>query len=138
MTPGLLAGFVFLIVVAGVFGLSTVIGRRSKSTLQRSLEDRWQELSGSAPVTAADGSSVVRSQAAGPLPKLDEIARRAIQGSSLETWLEQSGTGITPSSFVITSAGLGLVSALMSVMFSNHGWVMPLAFLFGASLPMLF
>jgi tight adherence protein B len=136
MTPGLLAGFVFLIVVGAVVGISMVASRRSKSTLEKSLEDRWHELAGVAPVGAnTDGSSVVRTVKAGPLPNLDRIARRAIQGSSLETWLEQSGTGITPSSFVITSVGLGVISALMSVMFSNHGWVMPIAFLFGSSLP---
>ena len=137
MTPGLLAGLVFLIVVGAVFGISTMVGRRSKSTLEKSLEDRWHELAGAAPVaTKTDGSSVVRAERAGPLPELDRLARRAIQGSSLETWLEQSGTGITPSSFVITSVGLGVISALMSVMFSNHVWVMPVAFLCGASLPM--
>src|ERR1041385_835747 len=92
MTAGLLAGLIFLVVVGAVVGIAMVVSGRSKSALQRSLEDRWHELAGAAPVSNVEGAnSVVREEAAGPLPNFDRVARRAIKGSALETWLEQSG-----------------------------------------------
>ena len=36
-------------------------------------------------------------EAAGPLPNVDRVARQALKGSSFELWLEQSGTGHQPS-----------------------------------------
>jgi tight adherence protein B len=137
MTILLLAGLVFFIVTGAIVGVYMLVAGRSQAALQQTMESRLQEAAGFVPAEA-DEDSLLRVQSTGPLPNLDRMARRAIKGSALETWLEQSGTGMTPSSYFLISLLLGVAGGAAGMTFIPHLWATPIAFLFGIALPPMF
>ena len=138
MSIGLLAGLVFVVVTGGIVGIYMMFAGRSQAALQKTMETRLQEAAGFTPPPDAEADSLVRVQTTGPLPNLDRVARRAIKGSALETWLEQSGTGMTPSSYFLISVLLALATAAAALTFVHHFWAMPLGFLAGLALPPMY
>jgi len=139
MSIQVLAGLVFVIVTGAIVGLYMAFAGRSQSKLQKAMETRLNEAAGFAPQPEGQGEdSLLRVQQTGPMPNLDRVARRAIKGSSLETWLEQSGTGMTPSSYFVISLLLGVAVAAAALTFSHRVWAMPLGFVAGLALPPMF
>jgi tight adherence protein B len=61
------------------------------------------------------------------------VARQALKGSSFELWLEQSGTGITASTFLICSMVFAVIVGLAGLTFVGHGkmWAAALGFVLG-------
>ena len=139
MSLGVLVTLIFIVVTGGIVGLYVMFAGRSSATMQKTVETRLQEVSGVAPLPdASDENSLLRVQQSGPLPHLDRVARRVLKGSSLEMWLEQTGTGMTPSSYVLISLLLGALVAIVGMMFVHHVWMAPLGFAMGVGLPPLF
>jgi tight adherence protein B len=66
------------------------------------------------------------------------MARRVIKRTARETWLKQSGTCSTPSSYFLISLLLGTAAAAGGFMLGHHLWAMPVAFLLGIALPPAF
>ena len=126
MSSGLLAGLVFIVVTGGIVGVYMMFAGRSQTALQRTVESRLQEAAGFTKPSDAEEDSLVRVQSTGPMPNLDRVARRAIKGSALETWLEQSGTGMTPGSYFLISLLLAVAAAAAALTFVHHFWAMPL------------
>ena len=138
MSIGLLSALVFIVVTGGVVGVYMMFAGRSQAALQKTMETRLQEAAGFTKPTDGEEDSLLRVQSTGPMPNLDRVARRAIKGSALETWLEQSGTGMTPSSYFLISLLLAVAAAGAALTFVHHFWAMPLGFVGGLALPPMF
>jgi tight adherence protein B len=128
-----IVALVFVCSTAAVMGLFLWISRRSGS-LDKTLEKRLSEATGMGTNPAdLEAASLLRAEAAGPLPNIDKVARQALKGSSFERWLEQSGTGITASAFILMSLMLALGAAFVTAMFVGQFWAVALGFAFGLS-----
>jgi tight adherence protein B len=135
MTAGLIAILVFVAVTAGVIGMAMVMAGRSQAALQKTIDGRLQEAAGFAPeVDGNADESLIRTQATGPLPNVDRVARLAIKGSAFERMLEQSGTRLSLSACFLISLALGVVVAGLGFLFSRQVWVIPIGFVVGICL----
>jgi tight adherence protein B len=103
------------------------------------VEDRLQEVSGGpSPEHPADLDSLIRSQATGPMPSIDDVAKRAVRGVELERWLAQSGLGLSISGLLLISLVGGIMVAAVAVLVSHLLWAGVPAFALGAALPFMF
>jgi tight adherence protein B len=128
-----LVGLVFIVSTAVLMGIFVLISRRSQSAQSRTLEKRLSEATGMVGPSAADlaGGSLLRKEAAGPLPNIDRVARQALKGSALERWIEQSGTGISAGSCILTSLVIGATLGFLAMSFVGRPWAVLLGFLLG-------
>jgi tight adherence protein B len=131
MSLGVLVALVFVVSTAAVMGLFVVISRRSQSAQNKTLEKRLSEATGMAGPIPADAASLLRTEAAGPLPNIDRVARQALKGSAFERWLEQSGTGMSASACLIACFVLGATLAMFAWTFVARPWAIVLGFLLG-------
>ena len=139
MAIGFLVTLVFLLSTAAVIGVYLVLAGRSQAALRKTVEGRLQEVSGAASSDHhGEADSFIRSEATGPMPSLDDVAKRAVRGMDLERWLAQSGLGLSISGLLIISFVVGLLVAVMAVGFSHLFWAGLPAFTIGAALPFLF
>jgi tight adherence protein B len=124
-----LVGLVFIVSTAVLMGVFFLVSRRSQSTQSKTLEKRLSEATGIGPMPAdLAGASLLRQESTS---NIDRVARQAIKGSALERWIEQSGTGISVSTCVLTSFALGAVLAVLAMTFVGRSWAMLLGFLLG-------
>jgi tight adherence protein B len=132
MTIEFLVILVFIAVSAAVIGLAMLLSRRPQAAREKAIEHRLHEAGGMLPAAdKAAESSLIRTQATGPLPNVDRMARLAIKGSAFERWLEQSGTGFSLSACFLISLSLGILGAIMALVLAKQTWVMPIGFLLG-------
>jgi tight adherence protein B len=136
MPLGVVVAFVFLVTVGAVMGLYMLLSRRPDAALRRSVEDRLQQLGNIQDEGAA--SSLIRTHATGPLPMIDQFAKSATRGLAIARWVEQSGTGLTISGVFLISVGLGVLGAMIGMMFDHRWYIWAGAFFAGAALPWMF
>ncbi|HEY0285244.1 MAG TPA: type II secretion system F family protein [Vicinamibacterales bacterium] len=130
MSLNMIVALVFLVSVAGIIGIFTLISRRSGSR-DRTMEQRLSEATGVAAQVPVGDASMLRTESEGPLPNVDRVARRALRGSSFEKWLEQSGTGLSVGAFILISLVLGIVLALAALTLVGKMWAAAIAFSIG-------
>lgn len=137
MALGVLVALVFLVTSGAIIGAYWVFGGGSRIALQKTVEDRLQEVSGRLPEPDA-ADSLIRTHETGPLPGIDRVARRAIKGTSLERWLAQSGLRLSISGLLLIALLLGVLAFVVATALSHRAWVGALAFVAGACLPLGF
>jgi tight adherence protein B len=134
MTIEVLVLLMFVAVVAAVVGIFMLMSGRSQVRREKAIENRLQEVSGGTPATteeAAEGGTLLRKEAAGPLPNMDRMATEAIKGSSLERWLQQSGTAMTISAVILFTLTFGMLAGFATFMFTHLWWAAIVAFVLG-------
>jgi tight adherence protein B len=136
MPLGLLVALVFLVTVGAVVGGYVLVARRPDAALRRSVEDRLQQIGSGPEGEGAD--SLIRTHATGPLPMIDRFAKSATQGLAIARWVEQSGTGLTISGVFLMSIGLGVLGAMMGMLFNHLWYTWAGAFVAGSALPWMF
>jgi tight adherence protein B len=136
MSLGILAALIFVVATGAIVGIYMVFAGHSSAAMQKTVDERLQEVSGFAPEAETEAKgTLIRVQSAGPLPHVDRMTRRAIKGSAIEKWLEQSGTGMSPSTYFLISLLLGTIAGTAIALLSHRLWTSPLGFMLGASLP---
>ena len=139
MAVGFLVTLVFLLSASAVIGVYLALAGRPQAALRKTVEHRLQEVRGGAsPDHQGDIDSLIREQATGPMPSLDDMAKRAVRGMDLERWLTQSGLGLSISGLLLISLLVGGVAAIVAVFASHLLWAGMPAFALGASLPFMF
>jgi len=121
---------VFLVVTALVAGAGVMALRLPETMAKRRMERRLSELSQRHEDQPA---SFIRERKAGPLPALD----KAFSGteSSLASLIEQSGVAVAPSTIILASMMLALVSAIVALAVFKQAFAWPLAAVAGAMVP---
>ncbi len=135
MTPELLAVLVFLGGTTGIVGSYAIWARRGQVELRRTVEDRLEEVGTLSVRSTDDASSLIRKHKAGPFPAVDRAVRKALTGSSVERWLEQTGVKLTLSGVALLSLGSGLLVAACGTLVSHRTWVGAMGFVLGAAVP---
>ena len=139
MAVGFLVTLVFLLSAGAVIGVYLTLAGRPQAALRKTVENRLQEVKGgSSPAHQGDIDSLIREQATGPMPSLDDMAKRAVRGMDLDRWLAQSGLGLSISGLLLIALVVGVLTAVVGVVVSHLLWVGALAFGVGASLPFVF
>jgi tight adherence protein B len=129
MQLGVIVTLVFIVSTASLMGIFMLVSRRSGSAADKAMEKRLSEATGiGGPAPAAGEASLLRAEAQG---QLDKVARQALKGSSFELWLEQSGTGITASTFIICSLVFAVIVGLAGLTFAGKVWAAALGFVLG-------
>jgi tight adherence protein B len=135
MTIGVLVALMFVTSTAGIVGIWMLMAARAQSQREKFLENRLHEASGIAPAptagASADASVVVKQKAAGPLPNINRVATQALKGSSLELWLEQTGSKTSVGGVLLITLMFGLAAGAAAFMFSQLWWVAAVAFAAG-------
>jgi len=129
----LLVCIVFLASTSGIVGLYMLVAGRSQAALRRTVDYRLLELSGGGAI-AADGESLLRTQATGPLPAVD----RAVRGLHIDRWLEQSGVKLSLSALMVFAVVLGVLGLFTAAQFTHRPPFVALGFIAGAAAPFLF
>ena len=137
MPLGLIVALVFLVTVAAVVGVfSLLAGRSQEAILRRSVDDRLQEVSIGGRITEG-ADSLLRAQLQGPLPAVDKVARHALKGLAIERWVEQSGMRVSLGGLFLISLLLGVVAAVAATSASHLWWAGAIGMLAGSSAPWL-
>ena len=137
MPLGLIVALVFLVTVAAVVGVfSLLAGRSQEAILRRSVDDRLQEVSIGGRI-AEGADSLLRAQLQGPLPAVDKVARHALKGLAIERWVEQSGMRVSLGGLFLISLLLGVVAAVAATSASHLWWAGAIGMLAGSSAPWL-
>jgi tight adherence protein B len=142
MSIGILVFLVFVAVTAGIVGLAMLLSGRTQVKREKAIQNRLQEVSGGAAMTTEDGSpadsTLLRKETAGPLPNIDRAATEALKGSSIERFLQQSGTTMTISAVVLTTLMFAALASIGTFMFTHLMWAAMVAFVLGLGIqPML-
>jgi tight adherence protein B len=125
---------IFIVTTASVFGLFMLMTRR-KGVSEKTLEQRLSEAGGVPIQPGADvDESLLRTQSEGPLPNIDRVARKALRGSGLELWLEQTGTGFSVSATILCTLAVAAVTAFLARLLVGQAWAMPIGFGIGLSI----
>jgi tight adherence protein B len=133
----IIVGLVFLLGAGGVVGAYLLFEGRSDAALKKRLDSRLLEVTGAGRPVPEGDESLIRTQAMGPLPALDRVARQAVQGVALERWVEQSGLRISISALVLIALVLAVVAAIVATRFSNLVLAPVLAFFAAGSVPFI-
>ena len=134
MAVGLLVTLVFLLASGAIVGLYLLVARGGQSALRKTVEDRLREVQGRAPEEEG-ADSLIREQEAGPLPGVDRMARRALKGSAIERWLEQSGLRVSLSGLLLITVVFGLACGAAGAMLSKLASISAAAFAAGVCAP---
>ena len=137
MPLSMIVGLVFVLTAGGIVGVYLLFEGRPDTALRKTLDNRLLEVTGAGRPAAASDDSLIRTQAMGPVPALDRVARQAVQGLALERWVEQSGLRISISGLLLISFVLGLVAALVAAKAVNITAVTVAAFIAAASAPFI-
>ena len=136
MSIGILVFLVFVAATAGIVGVAMLLSSRGQLQREKAIQNRLQEVSRGGATAAAEDkfpseSTLLRQESAGPLPNIDKVATEALKGSSIERFLQQSGTAMTISSVVLMTLMFGALASIMTYMFTHLMWVAMLAFVAG-------
>ena len=102
----------FLVGAGAVLALYAGAMRVPALVASRRLDRRLREVSNQPVETSADGETVVKRRAEGPLPGVDRLVSKTARGSSLAKYIEQSGCGTTVSALAGAWFSTTLVSGL--------------------------
>ncbi len=131
MVLAFIAFLVVTAVVAGLgFGALRLPGALADRRMERRLRDIAPRESGGSP------TSFIRDKKEGPLPALDRALGGS--GSSLSRLVEQSGVATTPSTIILASVGLAVLSALFVLIFVRQPFSWLVGGVVGSMLPTLF
>jgi tight adherence protein B len=119
-----------------------LLSGRTQVKREKAIQNRLQEVSGGAAMTAEDGnpadSTLLRKETVGALPNLERAASAALKGSKVEKWLQQTGSTATISFVIITTLVFGLLASIAAFMFTHLMWAAVVAFILGLGIqPML-
>src|SRR6059036_686733 len=110
-----LAFFVFVVVtgtiIGGYFAVTILPERFAARKLDRRLRDMGSD--GEAPAEGV-AETVVKRALEGPLPGVDRLVAGTRAGGNLQTLIDQSGVGITPSAVVLISVMGAILAGLMT------------------------
>jgi tight adherence protein B len=73
----------------------------------------------------------------GPLPGVDRLVSSTTHGSALERWIAQAGSQLSVSALLMSAAVAGAIAATIASFVSHRLWVIALAFLVGAAIPLV-
>jgi tight adherence protein B len=137
MTIGVLVLLAFIAVTAGVVGMFMLMSGRSQVQREKAIHNRLQEVGGAAGPTeeggaaAASGGTLLLKEIVGPMPNMDRMATAALKGSSVERWLQQTGTAMTISAVILITLMFGILAAIATFMFTHLWWAAMVAFVIG-------
>src|SRR5688500_14520836 len=142
MSIGILVFLVFVAVTAGVVGLAMLLSGRTQVKREKAIQNRLQEVSGGAAMTGEDGSpadsTLLRKETVSALPNVERIASAALKGSSVERWLQQTGSTASISFVILVTLVFGALASIATFMFTHLLWAAVLAFILGLGIqPML-
>jgi tight adherence protein B len=109
------AVLVFIAVTGLIVGGYLLVESSPARAKARRLEERLREVG--QPEVAVSDSALVVDKTAGPLPALDRVVNATAAGTRLERLIEQAGSRMTPSAFVVLSLACGCAGALAASMF---------------------
>ncbi len=135
----MMAGLVFLAFVVGigvVAGGYYAVVHVPGMLMQRTLEERLQEISIPADVPQADGVLVKRVNE-GPVPMFDRLIGDSVRGPAIARWIEQSGMKASVSAVVLAGCASAAVVALIAAAVVRARWALPLGAAIGFVLPFL-
>jgi tight adherence protein B len=131
----ILAILMFLVGAGAVMGGYHLITKLPAAREARRVNQRLADLS--TPLTGEGEASLVKREKSGPLPMLDRMMTGKA-GSGLAKLIDQSGVQTTPSAIIVMSLGLGVVAALICMVFVPVPLVPLAAFAAGASAPFIY
>ena len=129
-----LAVFIFVVgaIMGSYYGLMQLPGWMAA----RKLDRRLREVTLTADPAAGPKKSLITEQKVGPLPAIDKALGGA--NSSLAKLIEQSGVATTPSAIMLACVLSGLVMGVALFIVVRRPIFMPIAFIAGATLPIIF
>jgi tight adherence protein B len=137
MPLGLLVTLVFLVTVGAVVGGYMLLARRPEAALRRSVESRLHQI-GNVQAEEDASSAIIRTHATGALPMIDQFAKSGTKGLAIARWVDQSGTGLTIGGVLVISAGLGVLCAMVGMVFDHRWYTWAGAFVAGTALPWMY
>ena len=141
MTIEVLVMLVFVAVTAGVVGIFMLMSGRSQVQREKAIQNRLQEVGGG-PAASEDGApasgTLLLKEIVGPMPNMNRAATAALKGSSVERWLQQSGTAMTISAVILITLLFGALASIATFMFTHLWWAAIVAFVLGLGIqPMI-
>ena len=141
MTIGIIVLFAFVAVTAAVVGMFMLLSGRTQVRREKAIHNRLQEVGGAAVPTdeaGAGSGTLLLKEIVGPMPNVERFATAALKGSSVERWLQQSGTAMTISTVILITLLFGAFAAIATFMFTHLLWAAMVAFVLGLCIqPML-
>ncbi len=141
MTIGIIVLFAFVAVTAAVVGVFMLLSGRTQVRREKAIHDRLQEVGGAAVPTDEAGASsgtLLLKEIVGPMPNVEQFATAALKGSSVERWLQQTGTAMTISVVILITLLFGAFAAIATFMFTHLWWAAIVAFMLGLGIqPMI-
>jgi len=131
----LLAIIVFLLVAGGIVGAYFGATQLPGFMAARALDKRLREVSGPFMDAQSGDDSIVKREAAGPLPGVDRAISRTSAGSWLARLIQQSGVTTTPSTVVLMSLVAAAALGLVAQMFIRQPFAPLVAAALGAACP---
>ena len=134
----IIVSLVFALTVGIVLAVFYTLEQRSGRAARRQVEDRIREVALGVETDgpAASDDSVVKTSVTGPLPTIEQAARRTERGSALGAWLDQSGLKISLSGLLVSMVGLAVAIAVIASMLWS-GWAGLVAAVVGLVTPIL-
>jgi tight adherence protein B len=112
MSGALVAVVVFLLVAGAIVGVYAGLTYLPGALLRRRIESRIRDTGAEPPVKTA-GDGIVKREVEGPLPALDRLVARTVQGSAVATLIEQAGVRVSASGVALASALLAAVCGVV-------------------------
>jgi tight adherence protein B len=135
-----MVGLAFVVGVGIVLGAFFGISQLPGLIVQKRLESRLREVSQPAESTesaAAKVKQLFKAEESGPLPALDRFMRGSEKGSALTRWIEQSGTGKSVGSLLVTAVVFAIVLAFAVTLVVRAPWGLPVGAVIGFAIPFM-
>ena len=118
----LLVILIFFVTVGAIVGGYVMFAGQGGSKARRSIEDRLQQLGGGVDALDESAQSLIRTHERGPLPAIDQLAKKVNQGQAMTQWVEQSGLKLTFSGVFVISLVLAVVFAMIGLVIESRWW----------------
>jgi tight adherence protein B len=106
--------------------------------MRRKLDSRLQEISQPPDeLGPLHGKDFLKAHKSGPMPALERLLKGTARGSSINRWLEQTGSRTTISAVLLLSVVLAVVVSLAVTMAVRAPWGLPVGAAFGFALPFM-
>ena len=106
--------------------------------MKRKMDARLQEISFNGKEEEEQGAALLKTINEGPFPLIDRAFGKTARGASISGLIEQSGTKVSLSAFILVALLMGVMGALVIGVFMRAAWSMPVGFGVGMSLPFAF
>jgi tight adherence protein B len=124
MAPVLLAIFVFLFAAGAIFGIYAAVTRLPAALARRRIDQRIREAAGMPAEVDAGAGTVLKQDAGGPLPLVDQLLAKSVKGAGLARLIEQAGLKISVSTILLASVFLGVICAVVLLTALRQPWAM--------------